>query len=211
MNRVLPICLAAIGLTASLTNAQNLLSNGDFNNPNSTTAPTVWSLWTYGGGWANHQNNTAGPLDGVDGSYYMACGGAGSAGGGVYQIVAGTAGFTYTLSVDAGAQNWWRPQGEMRLFFLDSLDNVLSSTNPIIVWPATYDTGKPWANYTMSALAPTGTTQVKVEFAMNGNEGGTVWFDNAVLTAVPEPSTVMLVVVGLAILGSRIRGGDWRS
>ena len=128
----------------------------------------------------------------------------------MYQTVSGTAGLTYTLSVDAGAQAWWRPQGEMRLFFLDSGDNVLSSTNPIIVWPSTYDTGKPWANYTMSALAPAGTTQVKVEFAMNGNEGGTVWFDNADLTAVPEPSVVWLVSGGLALLSSCIRRSNRR-
>jgi hypothetical protein len=150
-------------------------------------------------------------LDGVDGSYYMACGGGGSAGGGVYQIVSGTAGLTYTLSVDAGAQAWWRPQGEMRLFFLDSLNNELSSTNPVIVAPANYDTGAAWANFTMSALAPAGTTQVKVEFAMNGNEGGTVWFDNAVLTAVPEPSTVALAVGGILILGSWIGRRNRRS
>jgi len=206
MKRV-ALFVSVVCLTTSLANA-NLLSNGDFNDPNSTAAPTDWSTWSYGGGWANHQTNTPpSPIaDGVDGTWYMACGGAGNAGGGVYQIVPGAAGLTYTLSVDAGAQAWWRPQGEMRLFFLDAASVVLSSTNPIIVWPATYDTGLPWANYTMSALAPSGTSQVKVEFAMNGNEGGTVWFDNAVLTAVPEPSTVGLVAGSLALLlGSQLR------
>jgi len=194
------IFLTAVCLTAGIANA-NLLSNGDFNLPNSVAAPTSWSVWNYGGGWANHQTNTAPSLvaDGIDGTWYMACGGGGGGGGGVYQTVPGTAGLTYTLSVDAGAQAWWRPQGEMRLFFLDSLNNVLASTNPIIVSPANYDTGKPWANYSMSALAPAGTTQVKTEFAMNGNEGGTVWFDNAVLTAIPEPTTVTLVIGSLAI------------
>ena len=204
--------LSAVCLATSIASA-NLLSNGDFNDPNSVAAPTSWSTWSYGGGWANHQTNTAPSLvaDGVDGTWYMACGGAGSAGGGVYQVVAGSAGFTYTLSVDAGAQAWWRPQGEMRLFFLDSLNNTLSTTNPIIVWPANYDTGLAWANYSMSVLAPSGTTQVKVEFAMNGNEGGTVWFDNAVLTAIPEPSTFGLVAGGLVILSGWIGRRNRRS
>jgi hypothetical protein len=212
MKKVVAVCLAAMGLTVSLAHA-NLLLNGDFNNPNSVASATDWSTWSYGGGWANHQNNTSGPLDGVDGSYYMACGGAGSAGGGVYQIVPGTAGIDYTLSVDAGAQAWWRPQGEMRLFFLDAASDVLSSTNPVIVDTGPgFDTGKPWANYSLSMVSPAGTTQVKVEFAMNGNDGGSVWFDNAVLTVVPEPSTLALVAGSLvALLGYRFRRGNRRA
>ena len=212
MKRAFAVCLAAIGLTVSGAHA-NLLLNGDFNNPNSVAAATNWSTWSYGGGWANHQNNTSGPLDGVDGSYYMACGGAGSAGGGVYQIVPGTAGAEYTLSVDAGAQAWWRPQGEMRLFFMDDASDVLSSTNPVIVNTGPgYDTGEPWANYSLSMLSPAGTTQVKVEFAMNGNDGGTVWFDNADLEVVPEPSSLALVAGSLvAFLGYRSRRGNRHS
>jgi hypothetical protein len=212
MNRAFAVCLATIGLTASLAHA-NLLLNGDFNNPNSVASATNWSTWSYGGGWANHQNNTSGPLDGVDGSYYMACGGAGNAGGGVYQIVPGTAGTDYSLSVDAGAQAWWRPQGEMRLFFLDAASDVLSSTNPVIVNTGPgYDTGMPWANYSLSMVSPVGTTQVKVEFAMNGNDGGTVWFDNADLEVVPEPSTLALVAGSLLpLLGYRFRRGHRHS
>ena len=97
MKKALAVCLAAIGLTASLAHA-NLLINGDFNDPSSVAPPTAWTLWTYGGGWANHQNNTSGPLDGVDGTYYMADGGGSGAGAGEYQIVPGTAGDTYTLT-----------------------------------------------------------------------------------------------------------------
>jgi hypothetical protein len=42
-----------------------------------------------------------------------------------------------------------------------------------------YDIGKPYQPYQLSATAPAGTTQAKVEFAAYG--GGSVWFDNAVL------------------------------
>jgi hypothetical protein len=45
-----------------------------------------------------------------------------------------------------------------------------------------YDTGLPWSNYTMTATAPAGTVQVKMEFAAVSGQG-TVWFDNASLTA----------------------------
>jgi hypothetical protein len=214
MNRAFAVCLAAIGLTASLAHA-NLLVNGDFNNPNSVLAPTDWSLWSYGGGWANHQNNTSGPLDGVDGSYYMADGGGSGAGGGENQIVPGTAGSTYTLTVDSGAQAWWLPYGEMRIFFLDAGSNQLAESFQPTVDPAVYgqnyDIPHPWSTYTLTAVAPANTTQVKVEFA-EPNGTGSVWFDNAVLTVVPEPSALALVVGGLLpLLAYRFRRGNRHS
>jgi hypothetical protein len=215
MKKVVVVCLATIGLTVSLAHA-NLLVNGDFNNPNSVAAATAWSTWSYGGGWANHQNNTSGPLDGVDGSYYMANGGGSSAGGGVYQVVPGTAGSTYTLTVDSGAQAWWLPYGEMRMFFLDAGNSQLSESFQPTVDPAVYgnnnyDIAHPWLNYTLTAVAPANTTQVKVEFA-EPNGTGTVWFDNADLEVVPEPSALALVAGSLmAFLGYRSRRGNQRA
>ena len=203
MNKRFVLCLATIGLMANLANAQNLLLNGDFNNPNSVAAAANWSTWSYGGGWANHQNNTSGPLDGVDGTYYMADGGGSSAGGGEFQTVSGTAGTTYTLAVDSGAQAWWLPYGEMRMFFLDAGNNQLSGSFKPTVDPVVYgqnfDIAHPWSHYTLTATAPANTTQIKVEFA-EPNGTGSVWFDNAVLTAVPEPST--LALVGFSLLAT---------
>ena len=205
MNKRLAMWLATIGLMASLASAQNLLINGDFNNPNSVAAAANWSTWSYGGGWANHQNNTSGPLDGVDGTYYMADGGGSSAGGGEFQIVSGTAGTTYTLAVDSGAQAWWLPYGEMRMFFLDASNNQLSESFQPTVDPAVYgqnyDIPHPWSHYTLTATAQANTAQIKVEFA-EPNGTGTVWFDNAVLTAVPEPST--LTLVGFSLLATLV-------
>ena len=44
----------------------------------------------------------------------------------------------------------------------------------------------PWASYSLTATAPAGTTQVRVEFASNNGpgDGGSIWFENADL----EPS-----------------------
>ena len=104
MKKTFAVFLATIGLAASLAHGQsNLLINGDFNDPSSTAPPTAWTLWTFGGGWANHQNNTSGPLDGVDGSYYMADGGGSVWCRRVPDSFPGYPGDTYTLTVDSGA------------------------------------------------------------------------------------------------------------
>ena len=86
------------------------------------------------------------------------------AGEGVYQIVAGTAGLTYKLTVDAGAQGWWWPNGYINLYFLDAGNNILAGSVVINTTAgiSAYDIGVPWQNFDVSAVAPVGTTQVKV-------------------------------------------------
>jgi hypothetical protein len=190
--------VAAAWVMASLASAQNLLINGNFSNPNSDQAPTSWNLWSWpndGNEWVNHQSDSSSE---VPGTWYMAVGGSewNSCSAGLYQIVSATAGDTYTLTVDSGAQAWWSPEGEMRLSFLDSSSDVLTQNVLVTVNYPAGDQGQPWATYSLAALAPAGTDQAKVEFAMNGG-GGTVWFDNADLTAVPEPSTLGLVAFSL--------------
>ncbi|QEG36556.1 PEP-CTERM sorting domain-containing protein [Bythopirellula goksoeyrii] len=208
------VVLSAVSLMGGVANA-NLLSNGDFNSPNSTAPPDSWNLWTFGGGWANHEfpmlvDNGQDNTGNYDGSYQMSLGGFENAGGGVYQIVAATAGTEYQLSVDAGAQAWWLPTGEVRLFFLDAADAELASTviktTDSIHDPDIYDVGVVYQPWSLSATAPAGTTQAKVEFA-NPNGTGSAWFDNASLTVVPEPASLALAgLASVALLcGSRRR------
>ncbi len=192
----------------------NFLVNGDFNSPGSGSAPTGWTTWTAGGsGYANYEVLTSSVLidgnDGTvhpnntgnyDGTYQMTLGAtaADGSGGGVYQIVGGAPDIPYTLSVDAGAQGWWLPTGQIRLFFLNSsgvglATNVVDTTDSLHNslnggQGDLYDIGVPYQEWTNSAVSPAGTTQVKVELA--GYGGGSCWFDNAVLTAPVVPPVI---------------------
>ena len=96
----------------------------------------------------------------------------------------------------------------MRLIFMDAGNNVLAQNTVVTVDPnswSAYDQGQAWGLFTVTATAPANTTQAKVEFVMNGGQvgawgGGTVWFDNASLTVVPEPGTLALAAAGAALL-----------
>jgi hypothetical protein len=203
--------MSIIGVATGIASAQNLLVNGDFNDPVSSATPTGWSTWSTDtggqGAYENHEvlTTSLGGNAGIyDGTYQMTLGNyiTGSTWEGVYQTVAGTAGTTYNLSVNAGAQAWWWPNGYINLDFLDASSTQIGQAQIITTASITgYDIGVVYQNFSESAVAPVGTTQVKVELEEYG--GGSAWFDNAVLT-VPEPSILaMLAVGGLGIFGWR--------
>jgi hypothetical protein len=207
MRRIV-VLLSAVCLAAGAVNAQNLLLNGDFNSPASGAWPDNWSGWSWGTGWANHENNTG---VSYDGSYYLVAGasGGGGGGGGFFQTVSASAGTQYRLDVLSGADAWWLPTGTMTMFFLDSSAVQLGTATRNTVDPAVYgnnyDIPHPWESYSLTATAPAGTTDVKVEFAANWATGS-IWFENASLTVIPEPSVAALITLGSAFLiGHRSR------
>ena len=201
--RKIAVLLSALCLTAGVVNGQNLLLNGDFNSPASGAWPDNWNGWLWSTGWANHEIKP-----GVDGSYCLVVGnGWYDGGGGFYQTgIAATAGMQYNLTVLSGADAWWLPTGRMTMFFQDSSGAELLRAERNTVDPAVYgnnyDIAHPWASYSLDAIAPAGTTQIKVEFASNnpGGVGGAIWFENAVLTQVPEPGAAALLALGSALL-----------
>jgi hypothetical protein len=211
MRKILVI-LSAVCLAAGAAHAQNLLLNGDFNSPASGAWPDNWTGWSWNTGWANHENN---PSVSYDSSYYAVAGnGWYDGGGGFYQTVSATAGMEYQLGVLSGADAWWLPTGRMTMFFLDSSSAQLGQAQRNTVDPAVYgdnyDIAHPWASYSLTATAPANTTQLKVEFASNnpGGVGGSIWFENAVLTAsaVPEPGVAAVFALGsVLLLGYRSR------
>jgi hypothetical protein len=212
---------AAVILASGSAGAQtnNLLSNGNFN-----AGAADWSTFTYGSGayasfeipgvlagttpttwpsgsgtWPGGAGTNAagtGPL--YDGSLQLTVGAnSGPAGGYAWQIVAGAPNVQYTITCEAGAQNWWLPSGEIRLWFLDTnsvaissnfVETCLSVNNPAL-GIAHYDTGVPYQNWTNTAVSPVGTAYIKVELC-NPNGTGSAWFDDVVLTAPINPPVI---------------------
>ncbi len=216
MRKIL-VLLSAVCLAAGAANAQNLLLNGDFNDPPSGAAPTSWTPWSWNAGFANHEIKP-----GLDDSYCLVAGnGWYDGGGGFFQTISATAGTEYNLTVSSGADAWWLPTGRMTMFFLDSsptpveLGQATRNTVDPAVYGQNYDIAHPWAAYSLTGTAPVGTTQIKVEFASNnpGGVGGAIYFDNASLTAVvPEPGAAALVALGSALLlGYRSRRNATRA
>jgi hypothetical protein len=203
---------------SAVASTNNLLANANFN-----AGSAGWSTFTYGGGYASFE--VPGPLTGTtptsygtgswpqgagtnaagtgplyDGTLQLTCGaGSGSAGGFAWQTVAGAPNVQYTLTIQAGAQNWWLPTGEIRLWFLDANSAVISS-NFVETCNSLhnssnggmgdlYDTGVPYQNWTNSATSPAGTAFIKVELC-NPNGTGSAWFDDANLTAPINPPVI---------------------
>jgi len=192
--------IATIAVTTSAHAA--LLVNGDFNTDADTNGtPDGWSSWSYGNGWANYVTSSTDTFT-KDGSPYVNAGSVWNGGGGWYQDVAATPGQSFTLSVDGRTEDWDNSIGYMRLIFMDAGGNTLNSgTDQQTV--ANYEKLATWNTYTFAdQLAPAGTTTVRVEFA---SYGGTSTFDNAVLTATPEPASIgLLALSGLLLKRRRV-------
>jgi hypothetical protein len=103
------------------------------------------------------------------------------------------------------------------LEFLDGMGNVLPNS---IEWELHHDggqqndpdqtpTSRDWVQHVLEATAPAGTVSVQVRAAMVNGEfnidipGGSqnVFFDDFSLTAIPEPTSALLGLLGLALAG----------
>lgn len=209
MKKLSLIALIVLGI-APMAQA-NLLTNGNFDvaDTTQTTFPWAagWSHWAFGG-WSERQtlgpaqlDPFSGPHNGNDntgnynGSPQLTVGGMGGNNySGAFQLVPAVPGATYTLNVDAGAEAWWLPSTEIKLGFLDGAGNVISEifTRPTdaIQNPPQYDKGIVYQPFSLVAMAPGNAATVKAELWFRGDVqgGGNGFFDNAVLTAVENPS-----------------------
>ncbi|MDB6019144.1 MAG: hypothetical protein JWR19_3633 [Pedosphaera sp.] len=211
------LAVGILAVCSARASGQNLLVNGDFN-----AGSSGWSTFTYGGGYVSFEipgklvgttattwpsgwpqgagTNAAGTGPLYDGTLQLTCGAAGgNAGGFAWQTIAAAPNVPYTLTIQAAAENWWLPTGQIRLWFLDVnnaviTSNFVSSTDSLHNGSNgglgdKYDVGVPYQNWTNSATSPAGTKFLKVELC-NPVGTGSAWFDNAYLTAPINPPVI---------------------
>jgi hypothetical protein len=202
--------VAVLAFSASTTQAQpNLLVDGSFESGTFTANPIT--LPTVNQGWANNFGGATPSQSSAyaeNGSYslltYNAVGNTWNPVG-TYQIVSGgvTVGQQYTLSVYAMAPvalttTYATPIDVQLQFFDASLANITTTETG---WSALGAVGS-WKQYSVTATAPAGAVYAApyLMFMESGNQTAqdNVYFDNATLT-VPEPSTLALLSLGLAV------------
>jgi hypothetical protein len=140
----------------------------------------------------------------------------GPATGHLYQDVPATPGLTYTLTGWAGAEaNYMATSSILAIDFLNAGNTVISSSELDLVASGLFTAnGQPfnYKQYTVMGTAPAGATTVRARVSMIGGvpnpAGGGQAFvvDDFALNAIPEPSSVLLGLTGLAgVLGLRAR------
>ena len=186
MKKLLFLVIALLLVSPALVSANMLV------NPGFETGDV--SGWTEDWNIANQYASTSNPHNGT---YAL----RNANDGGMYQDVDATAGWQYQLTgyeyigIKGGTSAWGSFVG---LQFLDASDNVIGDTeiDTTAFTPLSYqlaDTGL--------VTAPTGTITARVRFGTWANTPydplNPTDFDDFDLTAVPEPSSLMLLLTGI--------------
>lgn len=220
--------MAAILVIGTLNaQAQNLLVNGSFEDAAGFTANPISLTSGPGGtsgvnlGWANFNalgaGNGAGQSSDVaeSGTYSLLTQNAVGNNwnpAGTYQIVSGVAvGSTYTLGASYQAttalSGTYATPVAVQLTFLDSgLNNLgtveTGSGNNAGGFTFTASSLNTWLPASVSGTAPAGTAYAEVYLMFMDNAQtatDSIYFDNASLTLVPEPTSLALLVMGLGL------------
>jgi len=214
---------AALALSASTTQAQNLVDPG-FENPFQTTANPI-TVAGVNQGWALFNGASSAGQSDMSASIYSPHSGSDALletalvnnnwnPAGAYQVISGiTPGATYTFSVwaltDTANDAYASTAGLLiQLGFetaaLGGADSVQNPGHTVGIDPAVPTQGV-WTKFSVNATAPAGETDaiVYLMFQDNGSTPATenVYYDDASLVqAVPEPTT--LALAGMGLVGS---------
>ena len=203
------VVFLAVGLALAFVSSAsaNMLLNGDFEDttPPSTglTAP-YWPEFQY---TSTSELSTASPHSGAQ--HVLQSGGTDQAGGGstgCYQQVNGiVAGQEYVFKAwakvdELPVQTAVPGEGiNMRLIWEDGT----GADQRVDIWPIWDQVTLDYQQFVQTAVAPAGATQVKVCLYRRIISVGTYW-DDAEFSAVPEPASLGLVLLGgLGLLGMR--------
>lgn len=205
---------AALALSAATVQAQSHLlvdpgfESGTPGQPNPIPLPSG-----AGGGWAVFNGATFSTAHPESGNYSL----QGLQGAGAqwnfeaaYQVVGGvSAGQEYTLTghymTTTGLGSYAGAFIQMTFFDVSGTDIGTVETggvgaNAVNVNPASADT---WYSASVSATAPAGAVYVApyLAFMMDGSQASQVdlYWDNATMTLVPEPSSLALLAMGLGL------------
>jgi len=180
------VALAVCVASAPATFAQ-LINNGSFESGGGS-----FTGWTTGGNFEDTQVSTGPFYDytgAEDGNFYATLGPVGSDGT-LSQTFADHAGAQYTVSF------WFASVGDNPSDFSASWDNtpLLSLTNP--------NTGSAWTQYTYQV---TGTGNDTLTFAFRDDPAYMALDNVAVTQNAPEPSSLLLLGIGVLGLGGIVR------
>ncbi|MCX8089637.1 MAG: PEP-CTERM sorting domain-containing protein [Verrucomicrobiae bacterium] len=192
MKRIALLLSGLLWWGANGVSAQNLLLNPGFESGSGTSA-TSWTKWAGANRepWANHSGN-----------YGMALEWWVSSNGGFYQDVPGTyvPGDLYELSAwyldDAATVGTSVYLSKIEWF---NASNVMIGSQVVNVSPLVNNT---WKQLSMIGTVPTGTAYARVVFeGQNMVSGETLKIDDVSFSLVPEPSSLALTGLALALAG----------
>lgn len=195
-------------LLAALPNSASadLLFNGGFENVDNDDPAT------FGDGWGAFGAAGFNAFFGANGHASFFLDNAGN-GGGVFQTgIAGTAGTEYTFSLDDVLieDNAAADAFDFGLEFYQADDATLISSQVTSLLPLSNNIGQ--APFSFTAIAPAGTAFVRPIISFSGADGSAsgstnvfVFDSTLTATAIPEPSSVALVLLGGVMGGMRRR------